>query len=110
MKIAGQERELKYGVNSIRALQKAIGRTPAEIFSDGFDVSDFELGIHIIWAGLLWSNKKLTPDMVGNWIDAEPERYEETLTEAINTFSESFTRTLGVKPDEDEETGDDEKN
>lgn len=43
--------ELKYGVNAMRALQEKIGRSPADIITDGFDGRDMELGTSIIWAG-----------------------------------------------------------
>jgi hypothetical protein len=102
MKLSGKEMELKYGINSIRALIRETGKTPMQIMNDGFDPSDFELGITLIWAGLLWTNRKITPDVVGQWFDAEPEAYVPAITEAVQVFMSAFTRSLGVKPDEEE--------
>ena len=46
--------ELKYGVNAIRALIKATGRTPDQFLGENFKALDMELGTTIIWAGMLW--------------------------------------------------------
>lgn len=110
MKLAGKEMELKYSVNSIRALIRETGKTPMQIMQDGFDPSDFELGITLIWAGLLWTNRKVTPDIVGQWFDDEPEAYLLAVTEAVQTFLNAFQRSLGVKPEEVQDEEPDEKN
>jgi len=95
MKLNGQEVELKYGVNAIRALIRETKQTPLQIMQGGFDPSDLELGISMIWAGMLWSNKKITPDMVGDWIEnAEPGAYLEAVTEAVQGFTVAFTRAF----------------
>jgi len=110
MKLSGKEMELKYGINSIRALIRETGKTPMEIMQNGFDPSDFELGITLIWAGLLWTNRKVTPDIVGQWFDDEPEAYLPAVTEAVQTFLHAFQRSLGVKPEEAQDEETDEKN
>lgn len=111
MKLAGKEMELKYSINSIRALIREMGKTPMQLMQDGFDPSDFELGVTLIWAGLIWTNKKLTPDIVGQWLDEDPEAYLPAVTEAIQAFLGSFQRSLGVKPaDAEDEEESDEKN
>lgn len=103
MKLSGKEMELKYGVNSIRALIRETGKTPMQLMQDGFDPSDFELGITLIWAGLLWTNRKVTPDIVGQWFDDDPEAYLPAITEAMQTFLHAFQRSLGVKSEDQEE-------
>lgn len=103
MKLSGKEMELKYGINSIRALIRETGKTPMQLMQDGFDPSDFELGITLIWAGLLWTNRKVTPDIVGQWFDDDPEAYLPAITEAMQTFLHAFQRSLGVKPEDQEE-------
>ena len=44
--------EFKYGVNAIRALIKATGRTPDQFLGENFKALDMELGTTIIWAGM----------------------------------------------------------
>jgi hypothetical protein len=113
MKLGGQEREFRFGINANRALIKATGKTPMELVQDGFDPTDFDIGVHIIWAGLLWSNRKLTPDLVGQWLDAEdakqPGAYVKAVSEATSEMVASFERSFGTGEDEEEEE-DPEKN
>lgn len=110
MKLAGKEMELKYSFNSIRALIRETGKTPMQIMQDGFDPSDFEIGIALIWAGLLWTNRKVTPDIVGQWFDEDPEAYLPAVTEAVQVFLHAFQRSLGVKPEEEDAEESEEKN
>ena len=91
--------ELKYGVNALRALQEKIGRSPADILTGGFDGRDMELGTSIIWAGMLWNNRSLTLDEVGDLLDSEEKLYVNALSEAVPKFLASFKRTLGL-PDQ----------
>lgn len=103
MKIGGQEREFRFGLNAIRALIRATGKTPMEIIQSGLDPTDFELGIHIIWAGLLWTNKNITPDIVGAWLDADPPgTYTQALIEAGNALVKAFERCFATGDIEEE--------
>ncbi len=86
--------ELKYGVNAIRALIKATGRTPDQFLGENFKALDMELGTTIIWAGMLWQNKSLTVDEVGDMLDAESGLYAEAFGEAAKAFIEAFNRLL----------------
>ena len=97
--------ELKYGVNALRALQEKIGRSPADILTDGFDGRDMELGTSIIWAGMLWNNRDLTLDEVGDLLDSEEKLYVDALEEAVLKFLASFKRVFGLPDADAEEKG-----
>lgn len=94
--------ELKYGVNAIRALIKATGRTPDQFLGENFKALDMELGTTIIWAGMLWQNKSLTVDEVGDMLDAESGLYAEAFGEAAKKFIESFNRLFVVEAEKEE--------
>ncbi len=89
--------EFKYGINAIRALVRETGKTPPEIMESGFDPRDIDLGVTLIWAGLLWKKKGLTVDQVGDMLDAEEGAYFEAITKAIDALIESFKRSFGIK-------------
>ena len=97
--------ELKYGVNAMRALQEKIKKTPADILTDGFDGRDMELGVAIIWAGMLWNNRDLTLDEVGDLLDSEEKLYVDALGEAVLKFLASFKRVYGLPDAAAEEKG-----
>ena len=94
--------ELKYGVNAIRALIKATGRTPDQFLGENFKALDMELGTTIIWAGMLWQNKSLTVDEVGDMLDAESGLYAEAFGEAAKAFIEAFNRLFVVEAKKEE--------
>lgn len=94
MKIGGKERKFKYGLNSIRALVRETGKTPQEILEGGFDPRDVEYGVLLVWAALIWQDRNLTVDQVGDWLDAEDGLYVEAAQEAINALLEGFRRTF----------------
>lgn len=94
--------ELKYGVNAIRALIKATGRTPDQFLGENFSALDMELGTTIIWAGMLWQNKSLTVDEVGDLLDAESGLYAEAFGEAAKKLIEAFNRLLVVEAKKEE--------
>ena len=88
--------EFKYGINAIRALVRETGKTPPEIMME-FDPRDIDLGVTLIWAGLLWKKKGLTVDQVGDMLDAEEGSYFEAITKAMEVLIESFKRSFGIK-------------
>jgi hypothetical protein len=102
MKIGGKNREFKYGVNAIRAFVRAAGKTPDEIFGGGFDPRDMEFGCTLVWAGLLWQDRNLTIDQVGNWLDEEEHLYVDAVKDALASFLDGFKRCFGSA-----ETGED---
>lgn len=89
--------ELKYGVNAIRALLKETGKTPAQILEGGFDPRDMEFGVALVWAGMLWQDKSLTVEKVGDMLDAEEGLYFTSVTKAVNGLVTSFKRSFGIK-------------
>lgn len=97
--------ELKYGVNALRALQEQIGKSPADVLTGGFDGRDMELGTSIIWAGMLWNNRDLTLDEVGDLLDSEEKLYIDALGEAVPKFLASFKRVFGLPDVAAEEKG-----
>ena len=109
IKLAGREYTLKYTVNSIRALIQETGKTPAELLQNGFDPTDFDLGVKLIWGALLHNNRKLKPDTVGEWLDLSEGSYSEAVTAAAQALTETFQRQFGVEA-EVEEDEDEEKN
>ena len=96
MKIGGKNREFRYGVNGIRALLRATGKTPGEIFGGGFDPRDVEFGCTLVWAGLLWQDRNLTIDQVGDWLDEEEHLYVDAVKEGLARFLDSFKRCFGT--------------
>ena len=85
--------EYKYGVNAIRAIIRATGKTPHEILNMKEALAtDMEIGPVIIWAGMLWKQKTLTIDAVGDMLDLEDGLYIEALREAFSAFVFAFNR------------------
>ncbi|MFA7112202.1 MAG: hypothetical protein WC115_01525 [Sphaerochaeta sp.] len=102
MKLGGKNREFKYTVNSIRHLINMTGKTPSEILN-GFDPTDFDLGVKLICCGLLWENPKLTPDMVGDWLEVDDGVYSQAITDAVNALVVSFQRQFKIELEEVDE-------
>ena len=88
--------DIKYGINAVRAVIKATGKTPSEIFQNAFKGDDFEMGTILIWAGLLHQDKNLTIEQVGDWLDTEEGLYIKAVTEAVKKFMEAFNRSFAV--------------
>lgn len=109
IKLAGREYTLKYTVNSIRALIQETGKTPAELLQNGFDPTDFDLGVKLIWGAMLHANRKLRPETVGEWLDLSEGVYSDAVTAAAQALIEAFQRQFGVEA-EVEEDEDEEKN
>jgi len=101
MKLGGKERTFKYPVNSIRKLIEMTGKTPAEILSN-FDTTNFDIGVKLVCGALVWENPKLTPDIVGDWLEEEAV-YTQAVTEAVNALVNSFNRQFKIEPEDDKE-------
>ncbi len=103
MKIGGKDREIKYGVNAIRAFLNTTGKTPQDIINGVVgEVGNIELGVTLIWAGLLHEDKSLTIDQVGDWLDEEDGLYFKAAQEAAKFFMLAFKRVFGLKEKEKE--------
>lgn len=97
MKLGGKARGFKYGLNGIRALVRETGKTTQEILEGGFDPRDVELGILLVWGALIWQDRNLTVDQVGEWLDAEEGLYVDAAQEAMNALLEGFRRTFRLQ-------------
>jgi len=103
MKLGGKERNFRYTVNSIRQLIKMTGKTPSEVLSN-FDATNFDDNVKLICCALLWENPKLTPDIVGEWLEEDDGSYTQAVTEAVNALISSFNKQfkVDIKGDEEE--------
>lgn len=101
---------LKFGLLSLRAMERDMGIPfPQMIVAINSGHMGIDILLSIIWAGLLWQNRTLTVEQVGEWLDAEDgESLEQIMTTAANEFVASFEHLL-VKPKREQE-GTSEKN
>lgn len=105
MRIGGKEREIKFGVNALRTLLVTRNQSPDEIIANGADIRDIELGVTLVWAGLLHEDRTLTLDQVGDWLDEEEGLYFQAAQAAAVAFMAAFKRSFGLsskEPDEQE--------
>lgn len=98
IEIGGAQRELKYGVLAIRAIERESGKSVFELLSASMSI---DLGVTVVWGGLLHSLPKLTPDMVSRWLD--DCEFKAVVAEAMSAFSASVVRTLQIEPAEESE-------
>ena len=103
IKIGGAERELKYGVNALAAITQELHKTPVEILSAGFDVLDIMTVRIVLWAGLLHSARKITPEIVGDWMDKKETPYAKLVEISIAAVSDSCNMVCEFGTEEDEE-------
>lgn len=103
VKIGGTERELKYGVNALAAITQELHKTPVEILSAGFDVLDIMTIRIVLWAGLLHSARKITPEVVGDWMDKGETPYAELVETVMSAFVDSCQSVYGISFAEEEE-------
>ena len=98
IEIGGAQRELKYGVLAIRAIERESGKSVFELLSAPMSI---DLGVAVVWGGLLHSLPKLTPEMVARWLDDAD--YTAVVGEAMGAFAASVVRTLKIEPQEEPE-------
>lgn len=69
-----KERHLKYNLNALITAEKITGKKLAELGGDkgGFDLEFLRA---MLYAGLIWEDKELTIDDVGDLIDMENLEY-----------------------------------
>lgn len=103
VKIGGTERELKYGVNALAAITQELHKTPVEILSAGFDVLDIMTVRIVLWAGLLHSARKITPEVVGDWMDRCETPYAELVETVMSAFVNSCESVYGISVTGEEE-------
>lgn len=103
VKIGGAERELFYGVNALSAIQKELGENPVKIITSGFSPLDFNTVRIILWAGLLHSARKITPEIVGDWMDKKETPYAKLVEISIAAVSDSCDMVCDFGTEEEDE-------
>lgn len=93
---------VRYPINSIRLLERQLGRSVVGIFKDieKGDVS-FDLMISLIWAGIVHNNHALPVEAVSLWLEAVPN-ITEVFAGCAREFSEACASRLGVSDKESE--------
>ncbi|MCD4839729.1 hypothetical protein LRS37_12805 [Neobacillus sedimentimangrovi] len=69
---ADKMRNLKYGINALIELEKALGKPLTDMSSNNFKLEDLRTMLYI---GLKWEDKELTPETVGDIMDAAIEKH-----------------------------------
>lgn len=102
IKLNGKEYAVRYPINSIRLLERQLGRSVFGIFKDieTGNVS-FDLMVSVIWAGIIHSNHALTVEAVSQWLEAV-HNITEIFAGCAREFSEACTSRLGVSDKESE--------
>lgn len=86
---ADKQRHIKFGMNAFIKLERELGRPMTQL---GDDISMEELRT-MLWVGLLWEDKKLTPEKVGDIMD---EAIELNGLEALSgALGEAIQGALG---------------
>lgn len=62
---ADKERHIKYGMNAFVKLERELGK-PLTSMTDDTSLEELRT---MLWVGLLWEDKKLSPDKVGDIMD-----------------------------------------
>lgn len=63
---ADKERHIKYGMNAFVRLERELGKPLTSMMSDETSLEELRT---MLWVGLMWEDKKLTPDKVGDIMD-----------------------------------------
>jgi len=87
-------RSLRFGLNALVRIEEMIGKPISRLDLDNISVKDMRT---IIYAGLFYDDKNLTPEKVGELIDdfSDINTVAEKLSEAM---TEAFGRKNGKKP------------
>lgn len=86
---ADKTRNIKYSMNAFIRLERELGR-PMSQLGDDTSLEDLRT---MLWVGLLWEDKKLTPDKVGDIMDEAIEN--EGLEYLSNAIGEAIQGALG---------------
>jgi len=79
-------RKLRYGINQIIILEELIGKSLSEMDLSKLSFKDLR---SMIYAGLSWEDKEITPELVGDLID-EYSNIEEVSKKMTEAFEASF--------------------
>lgn len=80
-------RNFRYGMKATHMIEKALGVTVANL---DLDELSMEQTATIMWAGLVWEDKDLTPEKVMDLVD-EHTTVVAALETMAKAFSESFS-------------------
>lgn len=86
---ADKERHIKFGMNAFIRLEKELDRPMTEL-GDNLSMEDLRT---MFWIGLLWEDKKLTPEKVGDLMDIVIE--SEGLEFLSNALGEAVQGAMG---------------
>lgn len=86
---ADKQRHIKYGMNAFIRLERELGRPMTEL-GDNLSMEDLRT---MLWVGLLWEDKKLTPEKVGDLMDVVIET--EGLEYLSNALGEAVQGAMG---------------
>lgn len=103
--IGKQTRTLRFATKEIMALEETLGLGVDEILSKWASI---RVLVNTIWVGCLHNNKKLTPQKVGRWLDAEDNDLEKRI-DLANDVMKALGAAAGYSFDEEEEEAADEK-
>jgi len=95
IKIGNEEFQLHYGQNSICALEDELNESISEIFARlGKNKVKFKDFRTILWAGLLYGRRTLTPEAVGDMCDKAKVKITDLIPECVAELNESFASFL----------------
>lgn len=70
IKLNGKEYAVRYPLNSVRALERALGKSFLQIGAEmESGNASLDTMIALIWAGVLHANRALTIDLVSLWLE-----------------------------------------
>lgn len=69
---ADKMRNLKYGMNGMIQLEKELGKPLTSLSDSEFSLEDLRT---MLYVGLKWEDKELTPDQVGDIMDEAIEKH-----------------------------------
>jgi hypothetical protein len=106
IELNGERFEVKYGILATRSIERELGK-PINVVLEEFDAGNLNITAltTIIWAGLLHARRKLTPELVSIWLEAEDVDFREVAKTCCTELGASMRRLLRL-----DESGDDGEN
>lgn len=100
----GQEREVKYGVMAARAIERELGK-PINLVLAEFGANQVSINAitTIVWAGLLHERKRLTPELVAMWLEADSVDFPQVTSVCMKELNASMVRLLRLESTQEEE-------
>jgi hypothetical protein len=105
IRIDGQDYDIHYGQNAICALEDELNVSIVDLLKrvqEGRQrLTDLRA---IIWAGMLWRRRNITPEIVGSTIEAGKARIRDIAVECVEDLVESFNKYIVVEEERQEES------